>query len=69
VQWLREFYPRLKEHVVECVQEQGDVLYVPSDWYHGVINMRDSAGVVVEIGHHTGLLQSLLGNGTAAAAA
>eukprot|EP00935_MAST-01C_sp_MAST-1C-sp1_P001949 g1949.t1 len=58
-QWLDDFYPQLKEstQVFECTQYPGDVLYVPTDWYHGVINLKDSIGVASEFGHHRRLLE------------
>ena len=58
--WVRDFYPQLAPHVHECIQEAGEVLYVPSDWYHGVLNVKDSVGVVVEVGHTVQLLDKLL---------
>ena len=36
------------EHPYHCVQEAGDVLYVPADWGHAVLNLRPTIGVAVE---------------------
>ena len=34
--------------VYECIQEPGDVLYVPEMWAHGVVNIAESVGVAME---------------------
>ncbi len=34
---------------VQCTQEAGDVLYVPSLWGHGTINIQQSVGVAIEV--------------------
>ena len=51
-QWLQEDAAQLErlgqEPPLECVQEAGDVLYVPCDWGHGVLNLEASVGVAVE---------------------
>ena len=36
------------EGALSCTQRAGDVLYVPCDWGHGVLNVRPSVGVAVE---------------------
>ena len=36
------------EGAITCTQRAGDVLYVPCDWGHGVLNLRHSVGVAVE---------------------
>lgn len=33
---------------LECVQEAGDIMYVPTDWGHGVLNLETSVGVATE---------------------
>ena len=33
---------------VECVQRPGDVLYVPENWGHAVLNLQDSIAVAYE---------------------
>lgn len=34
--------------IIECTQEAGDVIFVPSDWSHGVLNTKTSIGVALE---------------------
>ena len=46
--------------VFECIQQPGEVLYVPTNWYHGVINLDASIGVAVEVGDYTELLGASL---------
>jgi hypothetical protein len=35
---------------LECVQNAGEVLFVPTGWLHAVLNMEDSIGLAVEVG-------------------
>eukprot|EP01047_Picozoa_sp_COSAG01_P137803 COSAG01_NODE_68368_length_264_cov_0.660606_1_plen_60_part_01 len=46
-------YPRLRSRALECVQRAGEVLFVPTNWYHGIINLEPSVGIAVEVGAHT----------------
>jgi len=36
-------------HVSRCVQRQGDVMIVPENWGHGVLNLQDSIAVATEV--------------------
>ena len=38
----------LPEGALQCVQEAGDVVFVPRGWAHAVLNLRTSVGVAVE---------------------
>ena len=58
--WLHERYPLVKDRIFECEQEGGDLMYVPTDWMHGVANVQDSIGIAVEIGINKQLLPTLL---------
>jgi len=40
-----EFEPRA---MLECVQEAGDVLIVPSMWAHATLNLEESVGIAYE---------------------
>ena len=48
--WLETEYKALREDgaAMECIQEPGDVLYIPEGWAHGVLNLDDSIGFSVE---------------------
>ena len=46
--------------VVECVQRSGEVLFVPTNWYHGLLNLETSVGIAVEIGANNQLFEALL---------
>ena len=39
---------------IECVQEPGDVLYVPTSWAHGVLNLAESVGYAMEFAFSDG---------------
>jgi hypothetical protein len=41
---------------IECVQQAGDMLYVPKGWGHSTINIEASVGVAYEFAHAAGLL-------------
>ena len=46
--WYHTQYPKLIDDgaaVLECVQNAGDVMYVPMEWGHAIINTRMSIGV------------------------
>ena len=34
--------------LLQCVQNPGDLLFVPSGWTHSVVNMDEVIGVAVE---------------------
>ena len=50
LQWLEEDYPSLRESKSfwEVEQRAGDVLYVPCEWGHAVLNVEDTIGLAVE---------------------
>lgn len=37
-----------RQHVVECTQNGGDVLFVPPGWGHATLNLRTSVGIALE---------------------
>lgn len=51
-QWLRDAEPEWHRNntnrPLQCVQRPGDVLYVPRDWGHGVVNLDNTIGVATE---------------------
>lgn len=50
--WVEEDYPSLKEEdrPLECVQKKGDVVYVPLDWGHAVLNVEENTfGYALEL--------------------
>eukprot|EP00040_Diaphanoeca_grandis_P007536 m.41285 g.41285 ORF g.41285 m.41285 type:complete len:673 (-) comp18750_c1_seq1:163-2181(-) len=55
-QWMTDWYPKFKAKAKVCTQEPGDVLYVPTNWMHSVLNVKASIGIAVESGHDPNLL-------------
>jgi hypothetical protein len=49
-QWLQDYYPGLPRAPLECIQEEGDVVFIPQGWAHAVLNLQNSVGVAVEFG-------------------
>ena len=49
--WQREYLAgRLTSpRAIECIQRPGDVVYVPENWGHAVINLADSVAVAYEL--------------------
>ena len=47
--WMKKVYPKVKDdpelQPLECVQREGDVLYVPEGWYHATVNLGDTAAI------------------------
>jgi len=37
--------PHVKKAWLECVQQAGDVLYIPQGWYHGVVNLGETLAI------------------------
>jgi len=50
VDWVQSVYPTLTQRPVECVQKAGEILFIPTGWFHGVLNLEDTVAVAVEIG-------------------
>ena len=49
LRWFREDYESMKHRLVECVQQAGDVLHVPTGWGHAVLNVQESIGAALEL--------------------
>jgi ribosomal protein L16 Arg81 hydroxylase len=48
--WLQEDYEDTEEKPLECIQEAGDVVYVPFDWGHAVKNEAEQTfGYALEV--------------------
>ncbi len=50
--WIEEDYVNLKEEEkpLECIQEAGDIIYVPFDWGHAVLNTAEQTfGYALEL--------------------
>lgn len=54
IDYFKNILPRLKERVrreqlpvrfYEGIQKPGDVIYVPGQWWHGVVNLKDAVAV------------------------
>lgn len=50
----------MKHRLFECTQEAGDLMYVPTNWLHALVNVENSIGMAVELGHNTQLLPQQL---------
>jgi mannose-6-phosphate isomerase-like protein (cupin superfamily) len=51
LEWLNTTYPHLPTRPVECIQESGETLFVPQGFPHCVLNLQESVGIAIEIGH------------------
>ena len=49
VQWLQRVHPNLtrRELPYDCTIEPGDLLYVPNNFIHGVLNLGETVAVAV----------------------
>lgn len=51
IQWLQDnniAHQRQHGKLLSCEQQAGDIVFVPDDWGHGVINLAESIGFAVE---------------------
>lgn len=54
--WIRKLYPmkerldEIRQHGHDCVQREGELLYVPRGWAHMVVNIGDTVAIVSERG-------------------
>jgi tetratricopeptide (TPR) repeat protein len=65
-EWAGTHRERFAGDLHECVQQPGELLFVPQYWYHAVLNVSDCVGVAVELGPHLELLQHQFGSAHAA---
>ncbi|XP_067684698.1 uncharacterized protein [Haliotis asinina] len=51
--WYHNLYPNLttKEKPMECIQEEGEILYLPEGVYHGTINIGDTIAIGIQKKH------------------
>jgi ribosomal protein L16 Arg81 hydroxylase len=47
---VEKVLPTLEVPPLQCVQHAGEVVYVPTGWWHGILNLCDSVGVAFEVG-------------------
>ncbi|ELR19391.1 Fbox domain containing protein [Acanthamoeba castellanii str. Neff] len=48
--WFLEHYPLIKnrdvsQHPIECILEEGEIIYVPTNWWHMVFNLTETVAV------------------------
>jgi ankyrin repeat protein len=48
LEWLQQDYCNLPSPPIEVIQNPGDIIYVPRDYGHAVINLEDSVAVAFE---------------------
>jgi len=55
-EWIRQLYDdpfrknEIRTHGHDCIQEAGDMMYVPKSWMHMVVNIGDTVSVISEVG-------------------
>jgi len=47
LRWFTDNYPRLQEKAqcVECIQGPGEIIFIPSGWWHMQLNLEDTVAV------------------------
>lgn len=60
-QWLKEDYEAIakEKRPLECVQEEGDIVYIPFDWGHATINLELTFGFALELLNRRELFMTL----------
>ena len=55
--WYNLSYPlwraKMGAHLLEFIQEEGEIVYVPDNWAHNVINLEPTVGVSKQLGTFT----------------
>ena len=60
VEWLRQLYPdpertyEIRNHGYDCIQHAGEMMFVPRQWMHMVVNIGDAVSVISEVGLEKG---------------
>jgi len=55
-EWIRRLYPEpnrtkeIREHGHDCIQHEGEMMFVPHRWMHMVVNIGDTVSVISEVG-------------------
>jgi len=50
MEWVTTLYPQIKANPglpqpLECIQEAGDLIFIPEGWFHATINLEETIGV------------------------
>eukprot|EP01092_Planopodium_desertum_P004608 TRINITY_DN19829_c0_g1_i1.p1 TRINITY_DN19829_c0_g1~~TRINITY_DN19829_c0_g1_i1.p1 ORF type:complete len:290 (+),score=13.72 TRINITY_DN19829_c0_g1_i1:107-871(+) len=45
IRWLLEYYPYVRHRPFEVTQKPGEIIFVPSGWWHMVLNISDTVAV------------------------
>ena len=59
-EWIRQLYPdpfrqrEIHEHGHDCIQNAGEMMFVPRRWMHMVVNIGDTVSVISEVGLEIG---------------
>ena len=59
-EWIRQLYHKgvrrkeIREHGADCIQHEGEMMFVPSHWMHSVVNIGDTVSVISEVGLEKG---------------
>ena len=48
--WMVNVKPYLKYKPLEIVQNEGELLFVPTAWSHATMNLEETLGIAIEIG-------------------
>ncbi|KAK7462076.1 hypothetical protein BaRGS_00038524, partial [Batillaria attramentaria] len=61
MEWYAHIYPKLpeEERPLECVQEAGEIFYIPEGYYHAVINIGDTIGMALLTTKHVTVVRHL----------
>jgi len=59
-EWIRKLYPHpertyeIRHHGHDCIQREGEMMFVPPQWMHMVVNIGDTVSVISEVGLERG---------------
>ena len=47
--WIERYYEHGQHLVLECMQQPGDIIFVPHGYMHAVVNTKDSIGIANQV--------------------
>nr|KAG5708468.1 hypothetical protein BaRGS_026195 [Batillaria attramentaria] len=62
MEWYKRIYPNLtlQDRPLECIQQAGELIYLPEGTYHATINVGDTIGVAIQRNQPTLQVEKLI---------
>ena len=62
LRWLKDVLPKLPHEMapLECIQDVGDILFIPGGWWHATLNIGETVAVVQQLTTTSPLDESMI---------